>query len=283
MHVFQTVQEYQKYILEISQLGKREVGFVPTMGALYAGHISLINMSKSQTDITVCSLFVNPTQFNDKKDYDKYPIQIDKDLEMLLEAGCDIVFVPTVEEIYPNGMLEVPAIDLGFLGKTLEAEKRPGHYEGVVQVVKRLLDIVQPDKLFLGQKDFQQCMVLQRLVQVFNLPISVVVCPTLREPDGLAMSSRNVRLSASERMIAVQLSKELFWIKEHITSASIEVLIAEASARLSSIDIIQPEYLVVCKNQTLEPITTYDPDIPTVALVAAKVGDVRLIDNVLIN
>ena len=156
MKIFQTVLDLQKYLLEINQLHNKKIGFVPTMGALHQGHLSLIEQSKQQTDFTICSIFVNPTQFNDKKDYDKYPIQIDKDLEMLLAANCDIAFLPTVEQVYPTGTLDKINIDLGFVGKTLDAEHRPGHFEGVLQVVKRLLDIVQPDVLFLGQKDYQQ-------------------------------------------------------------------------------------------------------------------------------
>ena len=154
MKIFQTVIDLQKYLLEINQLHNKKIGFVPTMGALHQGLLSLIEQSKQQTDFTICSIFVNPTQFNDKKDYDKYPIQIDKDLEMLLAANCDIAFLPTVEQVYPTGTLDKINIDLGFVGKALDAEHRPGHFEGVLQVVKRLLDIVQPDVLFLGQKDF---------------------------------------------------------------------------------------------------------------------------------
>ncbi|MFN8282201.1 MAG: pantoate--beta-alanine ligase [Chitinophagales bacterium] len=283
MKIFQTVHDLQKYLLEINQLDKNKIGFVPTMGALHQGHISLIEQSKTQTKVTVCSIFVNPTQFNDKKDYDKYPIQLDKDLEMLLAAGCDVVFVPTVEEIYPKGTLDKIKIDLGFIGKTLDAEHRPGHFEGVLQVVKRLLDIVQPDVLFLGQKDYQQCMVLTRLVEHFHLPVEIKICDTLRESDGLAMSSRNARLSADDRQIAVKLSQALFYIKKHISEIPLQQLIVDQTNFIQEDDLIKVEYLVIVNGKTLQPISEYDASIPTTVLVAAKLGEVRLIDNMIVN
>ena len=283
MKIFQTVHDLQKYLLEINQLDKKKIGFAPTMGALHQGHLSLIEAAKQQSDITVCSIFVNPTQFNDKKDYEKYPIQIDKDLELLLAAKCDVAFVPTVDQIYPTGTLDKINIDLGFVGKTLDAEHRPGHFEGVLQVVKRLLDIVQPDFLFLGQKDYQQCMVLTQLVAHFQLPVEVKICATLRENDGLAMSSRNVRLNAEDRKIAVKLSQALFFIKENISTIPIQQLINEQISFLQENEQMKVEYLVIVDGKTLEPIAEFHPKIPTTALVAAKLGDVRLIDNVVIN
>ena len=282
MRVFQTIAEIQKYLLEINGLHDKTVGFVPTMGALHAGHISLISTSKVKTDTTVASIFVNPTQFNDKRDFEKYPIQLDKDLEMLLAAGCDVVFAPTVEEIYPNGTLEKANLNLKFIGKTLDAEHRPGHFEGVLQVVKRLLDIVQPDVLFLGQKDYQQCMVLSKLVEHYHLPLKVEICETLREKDGLAMSSRNARLSESDRQLAVKLSQALFYIKKQITEIPISQLINEQLNFIQKDNLIKVEYLVIVNGKTLEPISVFDIQIPTTALVAAKVGEVRLIDNVVI-
>lgn len=282
MKIFQTAAEIQKYLLEINQLDNKSVGFVPTMGALHNGHLSLISSSKSKTDVTVCSIFVNPTQFNDKKDFDKYPIQIDRDLEMLMHAKCDVVFVPSVEEIYPNGTLEKIDIDLGFIGKTLDATQRPGHFEGVLQVVKRLLDIVQPDSLFLGQKDYQQCMVLRKLVEHYQLPVKIEICETMRENDGLAMSSRNTRLSEAERKVAVKLSQAIFYIKDNIREKTISELIEIQKNSLSNDGLIDVEYLVVVNGKTLEPTVEFDENIPLAVLIAAKVGQVRLIDNVII-
>lgn len=282
MQVFQTVSDIQRYLLTINELNKKKVGFVPTMGALHEGHLSLIRTSKSKSDITVCSIFVNPTQFNDKKDFEKYPIQIDKDLEMLLEAKCDVVFIPNVEEIYPNGTLDKTSVDLGFIGKTLDGEHRPGHFDGVLQVVKRLLDIVQPDFLFLGQKDYQQCMVLNKLVEHYELPVIVDICATLREKDGLAMSSRNARLNSDERIAAVKLSKALFYIKDNIESESIQQLIDNQIQRLNEDELIKVEYLTIVNGKTLEPVDIYQENTPLTALIAAKVGQVRLIDNVIL-
>lgn len=282
MQVFQTIPEIQRYLLNINQLERRTIGFVPTMGALHEGHLSLIRAAKAKTALTVCSIFVNPTQFNDKKDFEKYPIQLDKDLEMLLEAKCDVVFVPNVEEIYPHGTLEKTTVDLGYIGKTLDAEHRPGHFEGVLQVVKRLLDIVQPDFLFLGQKDYQQCMVLTKLVEHYHIPVHLEICPTLREKDGLAMSSRNARLNSEERIAAVKLSQALFYTKEHIREQPISALIGTQLQILAEDTLIHVEYLTVVNGKTLEPVNLYQEEIPLTALIAAKVGQVRLIDNVII-
>jgi pantoate--beta-alanine ligase len=282
VQVFQTVSDIQRYLLTINELNKKKVGFVPTMGALHEGHLSLIRTSKSKSDITVCSIFVNPTQFNDKKDFEIYPIQIDKDLEMLLEAKCDVVFIPNVEEIYPNGTLDKTTVDLGFICKTLDGEHRPGHFDGVLQVVKRLLDIVQPDFLFLGQKDYQQCMVLNKLVEHYELPVIVDICATLREEDGLAMSSRNARLNSDERIAAVKLSKALFYIKDNIESESIQQLIDNQIKWLNEDELIKVEYLTIVNGKTLEPVDIYQENTPLTALIAAKVGQVRLIDNVIL-
>ncbi len=282
MKVFQTVLEIQKYLLETNRLGVNSVGFVPTMGALHAGHISLLKSAKENCSTTVCSVFVNPTQFNDAKDFERYPIQVDTDLEMLIQAGCDVTFVPSVNEIYPNGMLDKTDVDLGFLGRTLEAVQRPGHFEGVMQVVKRLLDIVQPDFLFLGQKDYQQCMVIARLIEHFHLPVKLEICPTLREPDGLAMSSRNQRLNPVERLSAVKLSQALFYIKENIQQHTINNLVTSQLQMLSADELIKVEYLAVVDGKTLQPLSEYKSDIPITILIAAMVGQVRLIDNVIV-
>ncbi|MDB5226287.1 MAG: pantoate--beta-alanine ligase [Bacteroidota bacterium] len=282
MKVFQTVVEIQKYLLEINRLETNSVGFVPTMGALHAGHLSLVKAAKEKSKLTVSSVFVNPTQFNDIKDFERYPIQVDTDLEMLLQAGCDVVFVPSVDDIYPAGVQGKTDVDLGFLGRTLEAVQRPGHFEGVMQVVKRLLDIVQPDFLFLGQKDYQQCMVIARMIEHFHLPVTLEICPTLREPDGLAMSSRNQRLNPVERLSAVKLSKALFYIKEHIQQQTINDLVTTQLQVLSADELIKVEYLAVVDGKTLQSLSEYKNDIPTTVLIAAMVGQVRLIDNVIV-
>ncbi len=283
MRVFHTAHDIQNYLLETNGLDKNLVGFVPTMGALHEGHISLIKASKSKTNITVCSIFVNPTQFNDKADFEKYPVQIDHDLEMLLAAGCDAVFVPSVEEIYPQGTAQKTEVDLGFIGTTLEAEHRPGHFQGVLQVVKRLLDIVQPDVLFMGQKDYQQCMVIARLIEHYQLPVMLKIIDTMREQDGLAMSSRNMRLSPEARISAKKLSAALFRIKKKLKTTDLSRLLQEQQEILSEDELIRVEYLVAANGKTLEPMTTYSEDTPTTLLIAAIVGNIRLIDNLIVN
>ena len=173
------------------------IGFVPTMGALHEGHLSLLAKSKKENSITVCSIFINPTQFNDPLDFEKYPVTIEQDIQKLDSIDCDILFLPSVDEIYPDGLNYNIHFALGELETIWEGKYRPGHFQGVCLVVKRLLEIVQPDMLFLGQKDFQQCKVIAKLIEILNFEkkIALIICPTMREPDGLAMSSRNMRLS----------------------------------------------------------------------------------------
>lgn len=271
------------YLEEQRTLGKK-IGFVPTMGALHDGHISLVQQCLSTVEGMVCvaSIFVNPTQFNDKKDYEKYPITIDQDLEMLLKAGCEVVFLPSVDEIYPNGLQTDIAVDLGFLETTLEAAHRPGHFQGVVQVVKILLDKVQPDFLFLGQKDYQQCMVITRLVEAFNMPVEIVICPTKREVSGLAMSSRNRRLSDQETALATNLSKILFEIKKNYKRKMPKEWVVYGMQFLKGFPEISLEYLSVVDGKTLQEIQDWQDTKNAVALIAAKIGTVRLIDNLTI-
>src|SRR5690242_13565632 len=200
MILFKKVIDLRKW-LDHQRQTENNIGFVPTMGALHSGHLSLIEASKKENSITVSSIFVNPTQFNDPTDFEKYPVTIEKDIDLLEGIGCDAIFLPSVEEIYPNGTKSVKHYELGYLEKILEGKFRPGHFQGVCMVVERLLEIVEPDKLYLGQKDFQQCMVIRKLISLMGKEntISLEISPTLREPDGLAMSSRNVRLNEEER------------------------------------------------------------------------------------
>ena len=192
----------------------RTIGFVPTLGALHPGHISLIDISKKTTEITVCSIFVNPTQFNDPKDFQKYPKTIEKDIYLLEKAGTDVLFLPEVDEMYPGGTKDLEKYDLGGLETLLEGKYRPGHFQGVCQVMRRLLDMVGPNDLFMGQKDYQQCMVVGRLIELMKADIRLHPCPIVREADGLAMSSRNLRLTAAEREKAPAIYRALTLIKE---------------------------------------------------------------------
>ena len=206
MLVFNRIEKLKSFLKELKKQGKI-IGFVPTMGALHRGHVSLIKASIKQCDVTVCSIFVNPTQFNDKSDFDKYPATLEADLKKLKAAKCDMVFAPSVAEMYPDGFGNTRKIDFGFLAETLEGEHRPGHFNGMAQVVEMLLRIVQPHCLFMGQKDYQQQLIVAQLIKKRKLKTRLVTCATLREKDGLAMSSRNVRLDKKARKLAVEISK----------------------------------------------------------------------------
>ena len=197
----------------------KKLGFVPTMGALHVGHISLIRQSNRENDVTICSIFVNPTQFNDPKDFEKYPITLESDMQMLIDAHCDILFLPSVAEMYPKGMKNSDPLDFGFMAETLEGEFRPGHFDGMAQIVEKLLLAVSPHHLYMGQKDYQQAMICTQLIKKKKLKIKLVVCPIKREKDGLAMSSRNVRLDKKSRAKAVEISKTLKWMKSQESRA----------------------------------------------------------------
>jgi pantoate--beta-alanine ligase len=256
------------------------IGFVPTMGALHQGHLSLLAKAKEDCGLVVCSIFVNPTQFNNPDDFKKYPITIEKDIELLIGHGCDVLFLPSAEEIYPP-RFKAEHYDLGELENVLEGVYRPGHFQGVCQVVDRLLQIVDPSKLYVGQKDYQQCQVIQRLLAITNrMYIDLVIAPTIREEDGLAMSSRNLRLKPEQRVKAVALYKELSRAKSELRSLSPEQIKASAIEQLSK-DGFKVDYFEIADAASLTPAS--DPAKPSVALVAAYLDDIRLIDNLPLN
>jgi len=270
----------------LSQYGNSNanLGFVPTMGALHPGHLSLIQSAKKENEVVLCSIFVNPAQFNDPVDFEKYPVTLENDILLLEQTGCDILFLPSVKEIYPDGFSSKFQYDLGRLEKILEGKYRPGHFQGVCAVVERLLKIVRPGNLYLGQKDYQQCMVINQLVELIGLKgkIQIHVCPTLREPDGLAMSSRNRRLNSEQRKVAPTIYNSLKYLQENIEPGLIEPLITKAAFRLEK-DGFNPDYLEVADAKTLEPVLNWDGRQKIVALVAAFLGEIRLIDNLVLN
>lgn len=258
-----------------------KTGFVPTMGALHQGHISLIESARSENDLVVCSIFVNPTQFNDPKDFQNYPITIENDIDLLEKAGCDALFLPAVEEMYPAGLENKKPYALGYLETVLEGRYRPGHFQGVCQVVHRLLTIVPADRLYLGQKDFQQCMVIRKMIELENLPVETVICPTLRETDGLAMSSRNMRLDKTAREKAVEISRTLLHIKSSLKAGDLSELKTAAVEQLNRTG-FKTDYVEIADADTLELIGRWDGKQKLVALCAAFLGEVRLIDNMLL-
>lgn len=284
MIVFKTSAELQIHIETQRSLGS-SIGFIPTMGALHNGHISLINIARKAKKHTVCSIFVNPAQFNDKQDFDKYPHTIAEDIVLLSAAACDVLFLPSVKEIYPNGSENAQEYNFGFLESVFEGAQRPGHFNGVGKVVAILLNIVQPDALYMGSKDYQQCAVVKDLCRQMGLAdtIEFVACPTQREADGLAMSSRNRRLNESQRAIAGIIYQCLVSIQSKAELNSSFAIVAKECGDLMKAKNIEPEYISIADAETLEPLNEFDPKKKMVALIAVKLGNVRLIDNMLLN
>jgi len=280
MIVFKKANELQKYIGQQQSKGTL-VGFAPTMGALHQGHSSLIEACQQIAGLTVCSIFVNPTQFNDPIDFQKYPIRIEEDIYMLERKGTDILFLPGLEEIYPEGTKKMEHYDLGYLETILEGYYRPGHFQGVCQVMHRLLDIVKPDHLFMGQKDYQQCLVVERLLQLMESTTVFHACPTLREPDGLAMSSRNIRLSEEERRNAVAIYNALSYLKKNLSPGDLSVLLQEAKKILTASE-FKIEYVEITDSDSLKPVHSWNGQLKLTALIAAFQGEVRLIDNMIL-
>lgn len=260
---------------------KKLVGFVPTMGALHDGHLSLLSESLQNNTVTVCSIFVNPTQFNDPADFEKYPVTLDKDIEKLENAGVDVLFLPAVKEIYPTGTTHLPQYDLGYLETILEGKYRPGHFQGVCQVMHRLLEIVSADNLYMGRKDYQQCMVVKKLLEITQISTHLHPCDTLREPDGLAMSSRNMRLNETERKQAVAISRVLDRIRHSVVAGPLEPVALSAEKALEEKG-FKVDYVAIAAADNLELLEEWDGERKLVTLAAAWLGGVRLIDNMLI-
>ena len=276
MVIFKYSTDLQNYLQKF-QINNQSIGFVPTMGALHQGHISLVKKSKEVADVTVCSIFVNPAQFNNQKDFDKYPITIEQDIYLLEKNGCDVSFIPNVAEIYPDGFNDAP-FELGYIENILEGKYRPGHFQGVCQVVKRLLEIVKPHYLFAGQKDYQQCMVMKKLLTLMNSKTELIICPICREKDGLAMSSRNLRLNKDERNQAPAIYESLSFLKEHLKPGDLKYLKKMVENFLENKG-FKVDYIEVANAESLQPIDEWDGKEPLVILAAAYINDIRLIDN----
>jgi pantoate--beta-alanine ligase len=277
MKVFNTIQEIRNYVLTQKQAGK-SIGFVPTMGALHKGHLSLIETSKSQNDLTICSIFVNPIQFNNPEDLAKYPQTLEADCTMLDGVGCGAVFAPSVQEMYP----EPTAIKFNFgnLETVMEGKFRPGHFNGVGIVVSKLFNIVQPDRTYFGQKDLQQTAVIRQLIKDLSFQIELIVCDTLREDGGLAMSSRNKNILPEHKQLATEIFKLL---EATMLSVEVDKPIEEiqqfAHKILGYFPEYQLEYFEVVNVNTLMPVTKRQPEGQTAICIAAYLGKVRLIDN----
>lgn len=277
MKIYKT-QHALESSLRAAWVSGRPVGFVPTMGALHEGHLSLIKKAREDGNLVVCSIFVNPMQFNNPDDLAKYPRTLEEDIEMLEGEKCDVLFIPSEAEIYPENH-EMVKYDLGALESMLEGAFRPGHFQGVCQVVDRLLQMVRPQKMYIGQKDYQQCMVLAKLVEISKSPVELIIVPTMRESNGLAMSSRNRRLSEDARKKAPAIYEALSTVAARTNDPLPEVL-EDALAMLLEKG-FQVDYFEVADAKTLEVITEWINK-PMVVLVAAIIDDVRLIDNLVI-
>lgn len=280
MRTYKTIRHLKNFLAKQRAAGKT-IGFVPTMGALHNGHMSLIEKSNQSSDITVCSIFVNPTQFNVAADLEKYPRTIENDSKMLKDAGCNVIFLPSANEMYPKNQDNSFEIDFGPLETVMEGEHRPGHFAGVAQVLKRFLDIVEPDAMYMGQKDFQQFTIVRELLKRLESKTKLVMGETVREEDGLAMSSRNMRLTSIERGIAPLISKTLFAAKEKIGKESIATIKKEALKQLD-IPEFTVEYFEIADGVTLQPIDSVEGLEIAVACTAVHLGAVRLIDNVVL-
>lgn len=257
-----------------------KIGFVPTMGALHQGHLSLVERSCSENDITVVSIFINPTQFNDPEDFQKYPKVPDKDLELLSNAKANFVFMPGVEDMYPGGKLDLIQLDLSGLDQVLEGAYRPGHFAGVVTIVKKLFDIVYPDNAYFGLKDYQQFLIIKKMTELLKLNIQVIPCPTIRENDGLAMSSRNMLLNPEERKFAPSIYKALTTAQEMLLFYPVKEIKEKAINFLTQSPIVKLEYFEIVDAQSLQIVEDINEHAEVVICTALKVGKIRLIDNV---
>jgi len=279
MLVCRTFNQLRDYLDQQTQIGN-SIGFVPTMGALHKGHLSLLAESRKLCDITVCSIFVNPTQFNNSEDLEKYPRPVNADLKKLEDVNCDVAFLPDVDEVYPTGYVSEP-IDLAGLGLVMEGAHRPGHFDGVVQVVGRFFEQINPTKAFFGEKDFQQLAVLKRMVAVNNADIEIIPCAILREESGLAMSSRNVRLSDKGQAQAVFISEQLNWAKQEFSKQSLSSIVKEVTLQFSKRKEFDLEYFEIAEIDMLQPVSSTQQKAR--AFIAAHLEGVRLIDNIALN
>ncbi len=278
MEVLKTVKEVQDKVTSLRSQGKT-IGFVPTMGALHEGHLSLVKQCIADNDICIVSIFVNPTQFNNKEDLVKYPRNLEKDSQYLAEAGVNFIFAPLEKEIYPEP--DTRQFDFGQIDKVMEGVHRPGHFNGVAQVVSRLFDIVKPDKAYFGEKDFQQLAIIREMVKQLNLPVQIVAMPIVREASGLALSSRNERLTSKQKEVAVNISKTLSESKKWMDNLSVKQVINKVTDTLNSFDELDVEYYEIADGYTLQSVKDWKEADYIVGCIAVFCGDVRLIDNII--
>ena len=279
MIIIKRTQKIKDFVSKLN-LGGKKIGFVPTMGALHDGHISLIKKSKSQNSLTICSIYVNPTQFNNVIDLNKYPVTLESDIDKLEMAACDVLFLPSTDEMYLNDEVN-EHYDLGMLEHILEGKYRPGHFQGVCIIVDKLLTAINPNTLYLGKKDYQQCMVINKMITDKKYEVKLEICDTIREPSGLAMSSRNLRLNKVERIEALKIIETLLTIKENIKPGNLEEIKIKATNYLTK-NGYRVDYTEIADSKTLDIVSDWDGEAKLVALVAAYLNNVRLIDNIIL-
>jgi pantoate--beta-alanine ligase len=280
MKIFRASEEIQSYLASIRK-EKQSIGFVPTMGALHQGHLSLIEEAIQNNNTVVCSIFVNPTQFDRKEDLEKYPNTYEKDIEMLEKSGCQVLFYPDVNEIYPEKPV-AKNYAFGPIANVMEGSKRPGHFDGVATVVSRLFEIINPQHAYFGQKDYQQLAIVKKLSEQLPVSIEIIGCPIVREDDGLAMSSRNIRLDNVHRDAALLLSKNLFYIRDHQKTKSIARLTEDVRSSFEKEALLELEYIEFADADDLSKCDDWSDADQLVVCIAAWAGNVRLIDNIVL-
>ena len=281
MHIVSDVKSLNQ-LLESSIVKNKKVGFVPTMGALHEGHLSLIELAKSECEVVICSIFINPTQFNDSNDLKNYPITMERDIALLESKNCNILFAPKTEDMYPEGVKSM-SYNLDRLDIVLEGSKRPGHFDGVCTIVHRLFDCIKPSVAFFGEKDFQQLAIIRQLVKSLKIPVEIKSGPTIREKDGLAKSSRNALLSSEQRKKAAILYRSLKKAKSLFGTVNNDEIINILNEDIVTISEATVDYIEIVNSKTLQPLKKQQSDTEAIALIAVFIGNVRLIDNLLLN
>lgn len=277
MKIVNNIQELKRYLAQERQHNK-QIGFVPTMGALHNGHLSLVKRCVEENDVCVVSIFVNPTQFNDKNDLATYPRTLDKDSALLEPAGCDYIFAPTEAEMYPEP--DTRTFDFGTVSAVMEGARRPGHFNGVAQIVSKLFYAVEPDNAYFGEKDFQQIAVIRAMVKQLNIPVKINACPILRENDGLALSSRNVRLTPEQRQKAPLIARTLKESTNFATGKSVQEVVDYVVNTINTDPVMHVEYYEIVDGITMESIKDWSDADYVVGCITVYCGEVRLIDNV---
>jgi pantoate--beta-alanine ligase len=280
MQIISNKLDLSNELTKLRLLGK-SIGFVPTMGALHEGHLSLVRYSNNQNEVTVVSIFVNPTQFNDKKDYQRYPRILDDDIKKLQTVSCDYLFTPTEKEMYPDN--DTREFDFENLDKVMEGKFRPGHFRGVALIVSKLFEIVNPNRAYFGEKDFQQVAIIKHITRELNFDIKIISCPILREPDGLAMSSRNMLLTTEERKQVPIISKTLFQAQEKARNLNVDETKEWVVCTINENPYLKVEYFEIVDDTKLEPVKNWGQPVSKVGCIAVHVGNIRLIDNVRFN